>query len=183
MKILSLSLCVLMLALSYAQADTLFRWTDKEGKVHYGDKPADDAVGTETRKFGSAAGAGDDDLSYTVRKAKQDFPVTLYVSANCGELCVRSRALLSKRGVPFKEKNVASKEEQDALKAKTGANNVPVLMVGKSVLNGFESGQWNSELDLAGYPKTAPYGARPVPPVAPKPAITPEEANPEETKP
>ena len=91
--------------------------------------------------------------------------------------------MLSKRGVPFKEKNVASKEEQDALKAKTGVNNVPVLMVGKSVLNGFESGQWNSELDLAGYPKTAPYGARPVPPVVPKPAITPEEANPEETKP
>ena len=34
-----------------------------------------------------------------------------------------------------------------------------LLTVGKTLLSGFEAGQWNSELDIAGYPKTAPYGA------------------------
>jgi hypothetical protein len=39
------------------------------------------------------------------------------------------------------------------------------------MLIGFEAGQWNSELDIAGYPKTAPYGSRPVPPAAGKPDV------------
>ena len=91
-----------------AQADSLYRWVDKDGKVHYGDRPAEDAVKAEQKRFaGPSAAAGDDDLPYSVRKAKQDFPVTLYVSQNCGDLCVQARSLLNKRGIPFAEKNLA----------------------------------------------------------------------------
>ena len=169
MKFLFLAFCLLTVAFTNAQADSLFRWADRDGKVHYGDRPAEDAIGAEQKKFGSAPAAGDDELSYGVRKAKQDFPVTLYSAANCGDICVQARSLLNKRGVPYVEKNLASKEDAEAFKKLTGGDGIPALTVGKTLLNGFEAGQWNSELDIAGYPKTAPYGSRPVPPVVAKP--------------
>jgi hypothetical protein len=58
---------------------------------------------------------------------------------------------------------------------------VPVLGVGKSFLKGYSELQWNSELDIVGYPKTATYRqsiappARPVPFTPPAPATPPAE--------
>lgn len=175
MKAIFLSLFLFAVAQASVQADTLFRWKDKEGKVHYGDRPSADAVNTESKKFDAPATAGEDDLPYSVRKAKQDFPVTLYVSRECGDYCVQARALLNKRGIPFVERNLTSKAEVEAFKIKTGSEAIPALTVGKTVLKGLESGQWNSELDLAGYPKSAPYGMRQVTPAADKTA-EPEKA-------
>lgn len=164
MKNIFISICVLLAVSGYAHAETLYRWVDQEGKVHYGDKPAEDAIKTEQKKFSAPTSSGDDDLPYTVRKAKQDFPVTFYVMPKCGDICVQARTFLNKRGIPFAEKILATKEEIDAFKVATGGNGIPSLTVGKTLLSGFEAGQWNSELDIAGYPKFAPYGSRPVPP-------------------
>ena len=161
MKTFFLAICILFIAANNAAASSLFKWVDKEGKVHYGDKPDDGAIKAEQKKF-AAPSADDDNLSYGVRKAKQDFPVTLFVAANCGEICVQARAFLNKRGIPFSEKNLVTQEEIDAFKVKTGGEGIPTLMVGKTVLKGFSAGPWNSELDIAGYPKSAPYGSRPV---------------------
>ena len=172
MKISVYVLSLVLMVCNAVYADTLYRWVDKDGKVHYGDKPADDAINTEQKKFGVPSSAGDDDLSYGIRKAKQDFPVTLYVAANCGEFCVQARSLLNKRGIPFAEKNLGTKEEVDAFKKLTGGDITPTLMVGKTSLKGFQEGQWNSELDIAGYPKIAPYGTKPAQPVAAKPEVT-----------
>ncbi len=161
MKTLLLSICLLIVAINNVAAANLFKWIDKEGKVHYGDKPDEGAIKAEQKKF-AAPSADGDNLSYGVRKAKQDFPVTIFVASYCGEICVQARALLNKRGIPFAEKNLLTQEDIDAFKIKTGGEALPTLMIGKTVIKGFEAGQWNSELDIAGYPKTAPYGSRPV---------------------
>lgn len=174
MKYWFLLILLLQITAPVALADSIIRWVDKEGKVHYGDRPAEDAVKSEQKRFGPAPTVSDDEMSYTVRKAKQDFPVKLYVTESCGDYCVQARAFLNKRGVPFLEKNLVTKEEVDEFKQITGGNSIPALTVGKTLLSGFEAGQWNSELDIAGYPKTAPYGARPQPPAAVKQSIPAE---------
>lgn len=183
MKTFFLLIGILLVASNSVQAASLYKWTDKDGKVHYGDKPAEDAIKAEQKKFSAPDSSGDDDLSYAARKAKQDFPVTFYVAPNCAEICVQARALLNKRGIPFAEKNLVTKEEIDKFKAKTGGNSIPALTVGKSFLGGFEAGQWNSELDIAGYPKIAPYGLRPKQPVAPVPVPPANPATPAEAAP
>lgn len=167
--------CFVLAVSGSVQAAGLYKWVDKNGKIHYGDHPAEDAVKPEHKKFSSDVTTSDDDLSYSVRKAKADFPVTLYVAANCGELCVQARAMLNKRGIPFAEKNLATDEDINAFKTKYGGNSTPSLTVGKTLLGGFEATQWNSELDAAGYPKIAPYGVRPKKPAEVKPE-TPTEA-------
>jgi glutaredoxin len=166
------------LALNAAHADSLYRWVDKEGKVHYGDKPAADALSAEQKRFSAAASVSDDDLPYNLRKAKQDFPVTLYVSKNCADTCIQARTFLNNRGIPFVEKNLASEADVEMYKKLNPANQVPSLTIGKTLLNGYESGAWNSELDIAGYPKTKPYGLRTAPaaaPTSPAPAAAPEQ--------
>src|SRR5208337_3509168 len=131
---------MLLATLASAQADT-YRWKDKSGKVHYGDAPPTiEGVQVEQKKFSVAPEAEDVSLPYATRLARQNFPVTLYVSSNCGDPCKQARDFLNKRGVPFAEKNMVTKEEIDALKLKSGSDTVPALSVGKTWFNNFEAG-------------------------------------------
>ena len=59
------------------------------------------------------------------------------------------------------ERMVQRQEDVDELKHLVGDFFVPALKVGKQSFRGFETGAYNNLLDLAGYPKTAPYGAKP----------------------
>jgi glutaredoxin len=138
-----------------AQAGGVYRWVDEAGKVHYGDTRAPEVTTAEKKKFGSSQATGDEGLTFETRRAKQHFPVTLYVTDSCGDPCKQARNLLSQRGVPFTEKNLTTQEDINAFRKMTGADNVPVLYVGKNILKGFQNEQWNGELDAAGYPKHA----------------------------
>lgn len=154
-------------------AETLFRWVDSEGKVHYGDRPAADAVKVETKKITTPDIQDADILPFKTRQAQQNFPVTLYVSERCGEHCMQARTFLNKRAIPFTETVLTSKEENDEFRKISGSNVVPTVQIGKTFIKGFEATQWGNELDYAGYPKTAYYGARPI---QPKPRQEPAES-------
>lgn len=166
---------VLAVSLS-AQAGELYRWVDKAGKVHYGDEPPAQAPLVESLQFHDEAATGAN-LPYETRRAQQNFPVTLYVGDGCGEFCKQARELLTKRGIPFSEKNLVTKEEIDAFKAASGGDKVPALAVGKSFVSGFNASRWTNELDIAGYPKSSSYRPLPVQP-APAAARQAAPANP-----
>jgi glutaredoxin len=142
--------------LGSAQAGT-FRWVDKSGKVQYGDVPAEEATQLEKKKFGLAPEVEDANLPYATRHAHQNSPVTFYSAGNCTDPCKLARDFLNKRGIPFAEKSLSAKEEIDDFKQQSGTDAVPALTVGKTWLKGFEAGQWDNALDVAGYPKIAPY--------------------------
>ncbi len=156
--ILLLPACLAIISLN-VQAGDLYRWIDSAGVVHYSDLPTADAEKIDAKKFSSEVSGGDD-LPYESRRAQENFPVTLYVSSGCAETCDLARNLLNKRGIPFREKVLQTKEDIDALKQLSGIGGfVPVLAVGKNYLKGYLEPQWESELDMAGYPKVAPYRA------------------------
>lgn len=166
-----LFLCSLFLVV-HAQAGEMYRSVDKDGKVHYGDRPLANTDAVERLKSVNDP-AADDSLPYETLKAKENFPVILYVFSDCMKPCQEARDLLSKRGIPFTEKNLLSQEEIDAFRKSSGSAMLPTLGVGKSWLSGFLAEQWNKELDLVGYPKTAPYRAKPVAPRAATEPATP----------
>jgi len=94
--------------------------------------------------------------------AAERFPVTLYTLSRCLEPCRLARDLLNGRGVPFTESLADTAEEQDALAARLGGEiAIPSLFVGTQGFRGFEATAWHNLLDLAGYPASAPYGAKP----------------------
>jgi glutaredoxin len=148
------------LAIMPVQAGEQFRWLDKAGKVNYGDTPPVDAINVQKIKSSSGSSTNDD-LPYETRIAQQNFPVTLYVGRDCGEPCDKARSLLNKRGIPFTEKVLNTRQDTEAFKQLSGMEAfIPVLQVGKNFVKGFLESQWNSELDIAGYAKTASYRQR-----------------------
>ncbi len=121
-----------------ADADQkLYRWTDANGRVFYTDKPPPtDARNVERKRLGDRAGSGP--LPYATQMAAKSFPVTLYTS-DCGEACDEGRKLA------------------ELLKLTGGTSvEVPVLVVGRTIVRGWEATQWHSTLDAAGYPKSSP---------------------------
>ena len=171
MKLYFILAAALLTLSGNAPAET-FRWVDSSGKVHYGDLPPDDAAKIEQKKFAApantAAGQGSAELGYEARRAQENFPVTLYYASNCAAPCQKARDFLNKRGVPFAEKLLRTQEEINEFTKQSGSDQSPTLQVGKTYLKAFEAEQWNSELDIAGYPKLAPYRP-PAPPATPAP--------------
>ncbi|MGA8863772.1 MAG: glutaredoxin family protein [Gallionella sp.] len=157
MKRIALLLGCLTIMIAQAQAGELFRWLDSSGKIYYGDTPPANAVDVQNIKM-SGNSSQNSDLPYESRIAQQNFPVTLYVGSDCDAACVQAHSLLNKRDIPFTEKVLKTSEDIDAFKKLSGiAGYVPTLQVGKTFIKGFLESQWNSELDIAGYAKTASY--------------------------
>lgn len=151
-----------LLATTLAGAQTTYRWIDPTsgGTVISDQPPPPGAKQIVKQKAGEESSA--QQLPYATRQAVEKFPVTLYTSANCVDGCKEGRDLLNGRGVPFSEKMLKDQAEIDALGKQLGGEaSVPSIFVGRQSFKGFESGAWNNLLDLAGYPKTAPYGAKP----------------------
>jgi glutaredoxin len=147
--------CVFFLSAGTCLAETLFRWVDSNGTVHYSNQPPPPSVKkVEEIKLRTSVIEGSS--SYALQQAVKNFPVTLYATA-CGLGCYKARELLNKRGVPYNEKNPNQQPESaDELKKIAGELLVPTLTVGDShTLKGFEENAWNNALDAAGYPKTA----------------------------
>jgi glutaredoxin len=162
------ALCATALAASFAlQAQTnVYRWVDKDGKVHFSDgPPPPDARDASSKRMGGGEVAAPQ-LPFATQEAMKRNPATLFVSNDCGELCANGRALLAKRGVPFTERNAQTNPEAaEEVKKLTGALQVPVLLLGEKPVKGYDEALWNTALDGAGYARTALPGQNlPAPP-------------------
>jgi glutaredoxin len=163
-----------------AQAQTnVYRWTDRDGKVHFSDTPPpEEAKGVSQKRMGGGY-VDQAQLPYATQIAMKRNPVTLYVGTQCGDPCTSGRDLLASRGVPFAEHNAqANAAENEALRKASGGLEVPFLLVGEAKLKGYDEGSWNAALDAAGYPRTRLPGQAPAAPespaaAAPKPSTPP----------
>jgi glutaredoxin len=154
---------ILITAAFTAAAQTMYRWVDKDGHVHYSDKPPAASEGAKVeQKRAVTLGVPTPEPSALMRQAMTDYPVTVFTQATCGDPCQMGRDFLNKRGVPFTEKNIETEKDAAALRALTGGGEkltIPVIQVGSKSLTGFSSSQWESLLDAAGYPKAAAKAA------------------------
>ena len=179
---IALAIAAIALAPVTADAQSVYRWVDKAGKVHYSDQPPPEEVKNVQQKRVGGGSVEISQLPYATQVAAQKNPVVLYGAPTCGAPCEQGRAVLAKRGIPFSEKDVSANEaDAEALKKLVGTMDVPVLTIGQNKLKGYEEGTWNSALDAAGYPRTALPGQRPpAPPKPPAPAApaTPAPAAP-----
>ncbi|MFZ4534715.1 glutaredoxin family protein [Propionivibrio sp.] len=156
-----------LLTASVAGAQTTYRWIDKaSGQTVYSDQAPPPGAKQVDKKTGSEDRGEDradaQQLPYATRQAAEKFPVTLYTSVTCADECKTARDLLNGRGIPFSEKTLKTQEDIAELTRQLGSEAaVPSLIVGRQIFKGFESGAWSNLLDLAGYPKSAPYGAKP----------------------
>ena len=172
-RIIPALLAMLFLAAT-AAAQQIYRWTDQNGRVHITDTPPPASAKSVQKKAyrGSPSDGGPPgQSSYELTQATKDFPVTLYTAPACNDPCDDARAALNRRGVPFKEVLVADGGTAEELKRVSGGEQVPVLVVGRSVHSGFLQSAYDSLLDAARYPKIGS-----VPPRAQAQPSTPGES-------
>ena len=152
--------CVALALSSLAGAQTTYRWIDKAtGKTVFSDQPPPPGAKSVTVREGKEPGS-ERQMNYATRQAAEKYPVTLYTAFNCTEVCADARAFLNGRGIPFTERLLKSEQEiSDAAKEIGSESFVPGLKVGSQRFAGFDAGAWNNLLDLAAYPKSAPYAA------------------------
>lgn len=158
------SACAIALALvmPIAGAQTTYRWIDRaSGQTVFSDQPPPPGSKLLESRPGRPA-VSDPASNYALRQAVEKYPVTLYTMTRCLDPCRLARELLNRRGIPFAETRVDTAEMQDELAARLGGEiSIPSLFVGTQIFRGFEATAWNNLLDLASYPTSAPYGAKP----------------------
>ncbi|MDT3736732.1 MAG: glutaredoxin family protein [Denitratisoma sp.] len=167
MKIAPICLLSLAVLASSADAQTMYRWVDKEGKVHYSDQPPPKEIKKVERPRLGNSTIETSGLSYEAQKAARDFPVTIYTTPDCAAECKMARDYLAKRGIPYSEKSLTSNDEIVAFRDQFKVDNVfvPAITVGSQQRQGFEETAWSGMLDTAGYPRSAIPGSvtRPAP--------------------
>ena len=154
----SLSLFALSLALgSTADAQSVYRWVDADGRVQYSDTPPPTGTKGVQEKNVSGSSIQNNELSLVAQDAQKKNPVTIYVS-ECGESCDAAKAYLSKRGIPHTVVDpTRTIELNKKFKDETGGTVVPVIKIGEKRLTGWSESAWSGALDTAGYPKTPPF--------------------------
>ncbi len=150
-----------------AHAAQFYEWVDEKGVRQYTQQPPPPHVKqVQQRRFGTNV-VETSGPSYSMQQAVKNFPVTLYVT-ECGELCNNARTHLTKRGIPFTEKNPQKQEENEEFKKVTGGGmEIPFLMVGQlKTLKGYLASDWDAALGQAGYPTAVVPGIKPAAPPA-----------------
>lgn len=158
-----LAICALYGFAAMTYAAQFYEWVDEKGAKQYTQQPPPSNIKNVQQKQLRANVVETSGPSYSAQQASKNFPVTLYVTATCGEVCKNAQAHLTKRGIPFTEKDPRKPEEIGTFKKLTGgAMEVPVLVVGElRTLKGYLASEWDATLDQAGYPSAAIPGAKP----------------------
>ena len=148
---LAVALTSAVLALTAAQAQTVYRVVGPDGRVSFTDQPPapnQKATATSGGKPVSAAPSG---LPLELRQAVSKYPVTLYTATDCSP-CASGRELLTSRGVPFTERTVNTAEDGEIFKRLSGELALPFLTIGGQRIKGFTPSEWEQYLTAAGYP-------------------------------
>jgi len=181
-RALAVGVALLLGCVSATALAQTYRWVDKDGRVHYTDTPPPPTNTRSVEKISTQSGTVSDSqpFAFSLQQAVKANPVKLYTFSGCSAACSDAKALLAKRGVPYTEVSVDSLDKREELKRVSGSNNVPVLVVGKTVKQGFEAGMYNAALDEGGYPKSSQLlpgqTARMEEKPAPKPVAAPAPA-------
>ena len=124
----------LFISFTLVLAAEIHQWRDSDGKLHFGDRPPTNAqsqrISVKPNVYQTPSTETlDDDFSPTEK-------VVMYSATWCG-YCNKARKYFVKNDIAFKEYDVESSRKGRRDYKRLGAKGVPVILVGKQRLNGF----------------------------------------------
>lgn len=140
---------VLLAALALAAHAQVYKWTDSTGKVHYGDRPPEDANKQELRiRVPSYDGPVQvRDWASVIRTTAATPPsaraITMYSTDWCGH-CKNARSYFAAQGIRFTEVNVEKSESGRKEYEALGGGGVPLIQVGDKIMRGFSAASFEA---------------------------------------
>lgn len=142
---------VLLIPATGAHAASFYKWQDANGQWHFSDQQPQgiaaqrgqiEATAPTAAKSGDVAPSARTSAPHAAREK-----VVMYSAAWCG-YCKKARAFLRKNRVPFSEYDVETSAKGKRDYQKYGASGVPIILVGKQRVQGFDQAALTRLLDL-----------------------------------
>lgn len=148
-------------------AQSLYKWIDEDGNVTYQDSPPPNGSNFEEQVYSdledSTDSEGDfsdesDDLDsadsdqQSLNEIADEHPVSFYSVESC-DSCDLVRLFLENNGIPFAEKDIRTNVTlQQELQSRSGGLQVPTVIVGDKVVDGYSKSALRDALEGKGYP-------------------------------
>ena len=141
MRTLILALYFLLPAAASAE---IYKWLDDQGRVQFGDRPPPEKklqpVEIRVNTYSAP------EIAYTPaergKKSNGTPKVVMYSAQWCG-VCKQARSYFKKKRIRYKEYDIDESAEGRARYRALKGSGVPIIMVGKSRLNGFSPGHFD----------------------------------------
>lgn len=139
-----MSFSILLIATLSVSAEIL-KWVDENGKVHYGDRPAQSndvqylEVSVESFSSVEVRELNSDDLSVLTENEKDKVKkkkVVMYSTESCG-YCKKAKAYFNAKGISYSERDINKDKSARRQWEKLNGTGVPLILVGKNKMAGF----------------------------------------------
>ncbi len=123
----------------------VFKWTDAQGKVHYGDKPPDDAKRQELRVPSKSYDGPPQiqDWAAIIRRPTSvaglqpnTAGIAMFSATWCGP-CKRAKAYLKQKGVAYRDVDIEGSDANAAEFESYGGGGIPFFISGSKRMRGF----------------------------------------------
>ena len=134
---------------SAAASAQVYRWTDPQGKTHYGDKPPEE-MKDKAKEVKITAKSYDgppqiDDWAAIIRRPATEATrgydagrLTLFSATWCGP-CKRAKAHLAKNGISYRNVDIDESDENKAEFRAFGGGVIPLFILGNKRMRGFSA--------------------------------------------
>lgn len=118
-----------------AFAADVYKWTDADGRVHFGDRPP---AGLSIQEIRIRSFDGPAEVTGGTGGSIVDRGVTVFSTVRCG-VCLQAKKHLKARGVSFTEYDIEKNNYGKVEFKRLGGRGVPLILVGAQRMSGFSS--------------------------------------------
>lgn len=133
---------ILMTLVFYPAIAEIHRYVDKDGNVHFTDRPPSntnsDVIEVKINTYESPGY----EFTYTPLEKKPE-KVIMYSTSWCG-YCKKAKKYFQANNIPFSERDIETSKKAKSEYDKLGGKAVPVILVGKKKLQGFNEASFEA---------------------------------------
>lgn len=148
-KRISAPLALMLLWVAGSAPAEVYRWTDEQGRVHFGDQPGRGAepVTLDVRTVTTVTVRYLDE--WKVPEAAKPAGLVMYSTEWCG-YCKKARRYMADQGIAFTEKDIEKSEAaRREYRQRGGTGGVPYFVKGSHAMQGFNAGRLRAFLRTA----------------------------------
>ncbi|MCW9012905.1 MAG: glutaredoxin family protein [Gammaproteobacteria bacterium] len=138
----------------------IYKWVDAKGRMHFSDQPPmtnkaetielpEITTYTQARLSGETVDLDDEAMNQGSSINEKNKKVVMYSAAWCG-VCTKAKKYFRKNKIAYKEYDIDTSKKGKRDYKKLKARGVPVILVGKKRLNGFNAQQFEALYKKAG---------------------------------